>query len=596
MKPKCPASLVWVFCIFSTLPLGAQTLGDPFWKQALGGSVIGLPSVQGGSVVVVCDGGNLKAYTRTGRFLWNYYARGRLRPFVTRSREGVSYIGRTTGALIAVSRTGRELWRANLGAPLIGPVLKGWDGRIFAATEKSVFCYTAAGILLWYKRLDQSIVIAPQADQQGGLILVLANANLLQIDGFGKTRSLSLPEVPRVIVPLGGINPESGNELHAIQIPLLILFKNGEIAGYGGDYPSFPMLPDQPIAAVSRDDQVGITLRNGQVLLLSLHEGNILWIEDSIPHDLEAARKSEESEEIEEIEENEESKEIETIAEPGVLEEALMLYDERGLCILSQTGAAGFTQAGQRIWFIRIIGASALPNFSDEGLLYSGGNDWILYAYHLKNQDRSQPQSVYGPLPEGKYGIGDFVPSRPSSYTQISEAGVRSTLAFITTALKEGRVGEREQEFTTYLMEVVSSVRSNFKSSLIHPPVDFRLRSEAVQLLAWLGSAETIPFLAAQFSREPEPVVQASIAEAIGRIGVDPEGLALKAFSRRILPPAQITDEQVLEAIAAAVGALCRFSGPPLSQAGIPLLVSLASYEKPLLVRKQALQQIFSLQ
>ncbi|MDR1301410.1 MAG: PQQ-binding-like beta-propeller repeat protein [Treponema sp.] len=590
MKPKCPASWVWVFCIFSTLPLGAQTLGDPFWKQALGGSVIGVPSVQGGSVVVVCDGGNLKAYTRTGRFLWNYYARGRLRPFVTRSREGVSYIGRTTGVLIAVSRTGRELWRANLGAPLIGPVLKGWDGRIFAATEKSVSCYTAAGILLWYKRLDQPIVIAPQADQQGGLVLVLANANLLQIDGFGKTRSLSLPEVPAVIVPLGGMplhTQESGKEPPAIQIPLLILFKNGEISGYGGDYPSFPILPDQPVAAVSRDDQVGITLRNGQVLLLSLYEGHILWIADSIPHDLEAAKKSEENEEIENIE---------TSAERGVLEEALMLYDERGLCILSQTGAAGFTQAGQRIWFIRIIGASALPNFSDEGLLYSGGNDWILYAYHLENQDRSQPQPIYGPLPEGTYGIGAFVPSIPSSYTQISEAGIRSTLAFITTALKEGRVGEREQEFTTYLMEVVSSVRSNFKRSLVHPPVDFRLRSEAVQLLAWLGSAETIPFLAAQFSREPEPVVQASIAEAIGRIGVDPEGLALKAFSRRILPPAQITDEQVLEAIAAAVGALCRFSGPPLSQAGIPLLVSLASYEKPLLVRKQALQQIFSLQ
>jgi outer membrane protein assembly factor BamB len=547
--------------------------------------------VQGGSVVVVCDGGNLKAYTRTGRFLWNYYARGRLRPFVTRSREGVSYIGRTTGVLIAVSRTGRELWRANLGAPLIGPVLKGWDGRIFAATEKSVFCYTAAGTLLWYKRLDQSIVISPLADQQGGLLLVLANAQLLQIDGFGKTRSLSIPEVPAVIVPLGGTplhNQGSGKELQAIHIPLLILFKNGEIYGYGGDYPSFPLLPDQPVAAVSRDDQVGITLRNGQVLLLSLYEGNILWSAESIPNNLEAAKKSEE------IAEN--AEEIETIAEIEDIEEALMLYDERGIYMLSQAGAAGFTQTGQRMWFIRIIGASALPNFSDEGLLYSGGNDWVLYAYRLENQDLSQPQSSYGPLPEGNYGIGAFVPSYSSSYTQVSEAGVRSSLALITTALKEGRVGEQEQEFTTYLMEVVGSVRSNFKRSLTHPPIDFRLRSEAVRLLAWLGSAESIPFLAAQFSREPEPLVQVAIAEAIGRIGVDPEGLALKAFSQRILPLAQITDEQVLAAIAAAVGALCRFSGPLLSQTGIPLLVTLASYEKPPLVRKQALQQIFSLQ
>lgn len=573
---KCRSAWVWgwVLGILSVFPLRAQSPGAPLWKQALGGSVIGLPSVQGGSVVVVCDGGNLKAYTRTGKFLWNYYARGRLGPFVSRSREGTSYISRTNGVLIAVSRIGGELWRANLGAPLIGPVLKGWDGRIFATTEKKVSCYNAAGTLLWYKNLDEAIALAPVADQQGGLLLVLANGAALQIDGFGNTRSKLLPQVPAVLVPLVGppYRGSAGTGGAEITLPLLILYQNGEIQGYGGDYPSFPLLPDVPIAAVYRDDQVAITLKQGQVLLLSLHEGRILWNRESTTGTQEILEKPEE------------------------LKEARMIYDERGIYMLSQNQAAGFTPQGVRRWVIRIIGSSAPPNFSDEGLLYSGGNDWVLYAYQLEEQSPTRGQTLYGSLPEGTYGLGETIPGYALGSIPLSEAGVRNTLDLISLALREGRVGKREPAFTAYLMEVAGSVRAHLKSSILHPPVDFRQRSEAVRLLAWLGSAESIPFLAAQFSHEPEPLVQAVIAEAIGRIGVDPQGLALKAFSRRIFPPAQVMDEQTLIAIATAVGALCRFSGPPLSQVGIPLLVTLAGHENSLLVRKQALQQILSLQ
>ncbi|MDR1956286.1 MAG: PQQ-binding-like beta-propeller repeat protein [Treponema sp.] len=561
----------WVCFIGSTLSLSAQTLEVPLWKQALGGSVIGLPSVQGGSVVVVCDGGNLKAYTQSGRFLWNYYARGRLRPFVTRSREGVSYIGRTTGVLIAVSRTGRELWRVNFGYPLVGPILNGWDGRIFAAAEKKVACYTAAGTLLWYKNLDYSLVLPPQVDGRGGILLTLASGEILNLDGFGTTRSLLLPEVPALVLPLAETalpDYTPGKGALAIDLPLLILFPNGEMHLHGWDSPDFPRLPDRPVAAVSRENQAALTLRNGQVLLLSLSTGEIRWIRDSNI----------------------------TLIDPktGESGEIHMIYDERGIYMLSQAGAAGFTEEGRRMWFIQIIGASAIPNFSDEGILYSGGNDWVLYAYRLGNRTRSIPQTRYGPPPEGAYGLGS--PRSSSAVTpRLSEAGVRFNLTAIAEALKQGRVGDREKEFTAYLMAVAGSVRSNVPQSRVRPPVDFRQRIEAVRLLALLGSVESIPFLAAQFSREPEPWVQTAIAQAIGRIGRDPEGMALHAFTQALLPPAQSTDEQTLLAIASAVGSLCRFSGPPLSQIGIPLLITLAGYEKPPAVRNQALQEMRSL-
>lgn len=476
--------------------------------------------------------------------------------------------------LIAVSRTGRELWRADLGAPLVGPVLQGWDGRIFAASEKQVSCYSAGGTLLWYTRLDEAIAIAPVADRQGGLLLALANGAVLRIDGFGNTRSQVLPQVPAVLVPLAGApyRGNAGKGASGITLPMLVLYPNGEIQGYGGDYPDFPLLPELPLAAAYRDGQVAITLRQGQVLLLSLTEGRILWSRENTAGTQEILEK------------------------PGALPEARMIYNERGIYMLSQNRAAGFSPQGLRRWFVRIRGSASLPNISDEGLLYSGGNDWVLYAYQVEEAIRGTEEDRYEDRSPGTYGLGESIPGYALAAIPLSEAGVRNTLEMIRLALQEGRVGKGEPEFTAYLMEVAGSVRANLKTSLLHPPVDVRQRLQAVRLLARLGSAESIPFLAAQFSREPEPLVQAQIAQAIGRIGMDPQGLALKALSQRVFPPAQLRDEQTLLAVAQAVGALCRFSGPPLSQAGIPLLVALAGHESSLLVRKQALQELLSLQ
>jgi len=116
------------------------------WRQAVGGAVIGRPTVQAQSVVMALDGGNIKAYSSSGRPLWSFSAKGRLSPFVTRSLEGTSYICRTNGVFIAVNRVGRELWRTNIGQALAGPVVLGWDGRVFIPGAKKIVCYTRRGI------------------------------------------------------------------------------------------------------------------------------------------------------------------------------------------------------------------------------------------------------------------------------------------------------------------------------------------------------------------------------------------------------------------------------------------------------------------
>ena len=88
---------------------------------------------------------------------------------------------------------------------------------------------------------------------------------------------------------------------------------------------------------------------------------------------------------------------------------------------------------------------------------------------------------------------------------------------------------------------------------------------------------------------------RAAAAVAIGRIGVDPEGLALRAFENAVHAPNAMKDETVLTAVASATGALCRFSGPPLSDAGVRLLTILSADDKPPITRRQAQREIRSL-
>jgi outer membrane protein assembly factor BamB len=149
-------------------------------------------------------------------------------------------------------------------------------------------------------------------------------------------------------------------------------------------------------------------------------------------------------------------------------------------------------------------------------------------------------------------------------------------------------------EYVAWLMETAGSFMA-IPHIWDRPRAQTRYRVEAARLLAFIGSRETIPFLADLFNRDPEAPVRAAAVEAIGIIGVDPEGIALRAFQEALLPPNSLRDEAVLVAIARATGALCRFSGPPLSNAGTRLLTMLAGFDHRPLASRQAQLEIRSL-
>jgi hypothetical protein len=100
-------------------------------------------------VVVVCDGGFVRAFSYDGRDLWTYRIRGKLAPFVTRGPFGISWVARDEAdgpkSLIALNRVGRKVSEIRFDKPFSVPPETGLDGRIFVPFGDTVATYTFSG-------------------------------------------------------------------------------------------------------------------------------------------------------------------------------------------------------------------------------------------------------------------------------------------------------------------------------------------------------------------------------------------------------------------------------------------------------------------
>ncbi|MCL2180620.1 MAG: PQQ-binding-like beta-propeller repeat protein [Treponema sp.] len=575
---KCVFFLFTAGLIFSQSVEREQGLvtAEPFWRQALGGEVIALPHVQAQSAVVVLDGGNIRAYSTAGTPMWNYSARGRISPYVTRSREGTSYFTRTNGTLIAVNRAGRELWRRDIGQPLCARVVTGWDGRLFVPTSGRILCFTASGNLLWSKELSVPFLISPVQDRFGGIIFALENNEVHRIDPFGNINIWALTNTPAFVVPLDPQRRDDGSQL-TIPAPelqrsghrIMVIYTNGSIEILGapaGDWfiSSFSdmrssiltSLPSRPISAAGMGNNAAVLLDDGKVSMFSIEERSIIWT--GITH----------------------IREMMNLGRSAVLD-AQIIFDERGVYVLSINGATAFTHEGRRLWFSYLENAAAIPAFGNDGVLYSGGRDWILYAYRIESRVLPQRNALYGPVPDGSYGLG-----RPYAFYELdiplNETETISKVEYIGAAVNSGSLGENEPSWTSFILTQAAS----------RGPI--QLRINALNILGKIGSQETIPWLINIYNRENEPSIKSAAVKAIGDIGVDPEGTALRTFLFAILQGG-IREEQVLSAIASSTGAICRFSGPPMSGMGIRILNLLSAASQPSVVRRQAERELASL-
>jgi hypothetical protein len=143
--------IVILFSALGTTRTFAQTTvpSVPVWRGALGGVALCPPSCMDGVVVVVCEGGFVRAFSYEGRDLWTYRIRGKFAPFVTRGPDGMTWVAREEAGgsknLIALNRVGRKVSELQFDEPFTAPPEAGLDGRIFVPFGDTVVTYSFRG-------------------------------------------------------------------------------------------------------------------------------------------------------------------------------------------------------------------------------------------------------------------------------------------------------------------------------------------------------------------------------------------------------------------------------------------------------------------
>jgi hypothetical protein len=144
-------SFLFPFSLFAEAALPTP-VSAPVWRGALGGMALSQPACRDGAVVVVCEGGFVRAFSYEGRGLWTYRIRGRFAPFVTRGPDGLTWVSRDEPGgprnLIALNRVGKKILELYFDKPLSGQPKTGYDGRVFVPFADGAVVYTAAGVKL----------------------------------------------------------------------------------------------------------------------------------------------------------------------------------------------------------------------------------------------------------------------------------------------------------------------------------------------------------------------------------------------------------------------------------------------------------------
>jgi len=127
---------------------------------------------------------------------------------------------------------------------------------------------------------------------------------------------------------------------------------------------------------------------------------------------------------------------------------------------------------------VGLQGAAVVCSFSDEGILYSGGKDWVLYAYRVEQRVLAQNTALSGTAGDHRYGLATTGPS----FWADDPFGFESPLldqrlGTIAGDIEKGQVGTQERSYTAYLLEILDSSVGPRERTFPYPPHRFAVLS-----------------------------------------------------------------------------------------------------------------------
>jgi outer membrane protein assembly factor BamB len=507
----------------------------------------------------ISDSRTLYVLDSTGKAIGRRAISYRRAAFIACDPFGRAVIPEEPSLLTMINRAGQTVWTIDLGTPVsgpsaIGPPAFGPDGRLYVLAGRFLAAYAPNGSRLWRSELPHELAGTVQTGPGGGPVLLLADGSIRLWSKDGEPLWDYSTGVQRPTAQSGALQEllvAADDQAVAFALPDGRIFRldtRGQLLW------SFKTSSRPAVLALGSEDTCLVAGHDGS--LSKLGPRGLIW---------------------------------QTAPKPGFVAPgaALAVYDSRYV-LTWKGGAISYGTDGGFYRELNIRNPATAPALAPGGTVFSGGVDWILYAYRF---ERGLPEGKTAGLPGLDRQAIRQTAREEAFWTPggLSDDRVLAGLADIENSLKSGTIGGRAENAIMYAAAVaLGDFEAPFGTGAVRPgpvPRGPLPRAMACQALGTLGSPRALPVLVEVFQRDPEPVVRAAAASAVAAIGLDPGGLAQEAFARAA---SEGLDLRTAGAVINAIEGLYRSNGALDNLAGALALARLAGGNYPRDLRARA--------
>ena len=266
---------------------------------------------------------------------------------------------------------------------------------------------------------------------------------------------------------------------------------------------------------------------------------------------------------------------------------SLVAFDGRAI-VLTRSAVTSYGPDGSVYRSLTLKNAVSMPAIAPSGAVFSGGADWILYAYRFERPLLAAAGPAIAPL---DLEAIDAMAKEEAfwSVAPWSDDAAMERLYDIEKSVESGTIGMESRRAALYLSAVaLGRMDAPFGSGRAPTgpaPRGPLPRVYACGLLGRMGLTWAVPVLVEVFMGDPEPSVRAAAASAVATIGLDPEGRALGAFAEAA---GGRLDGATASAVVDAIDGLYRASGALDDRSGMLALLRIAGGDYARDIRSKA--------
>lgn len=479
------------------------------WRFVSGGRITKAPALDHrGGVYVVSADRRLYALLPSGYEKWHFDLGSRPSSAPVIGYDGSIYVGTERGHLLAVSPSGRLRWRfRTLGAaagPCLAPALSRRGTVYLPLSGGLLIALDYAGRELWRFRARAELTGSPAVAADGTVYVCSADRRLIALQESGELlweQILSEKGGTPALGP-GGLVVVAAAGLQAFSAP--------------GDF-----LWHYSIAAPTADP----VIRGDGTILAGAANGAFYALDP-------AGRK------LWDLVLGEPVRQAAAVAADG----AVFVAGERSrLFAVSADGRVEWSFAPKQ--------APGAPALADDGRLYVGAEDWILYALRGGHggpdaQVDAWPLFLHDRQHTGRSdGLRDLDSPAALALRELAAADSQALKTRAVSDIEEYIRGERYLGVHVSICEEILgrlATAGTLRRSLVHGRLvndTPALRAESCRVLGALGTDGAREVLVRVLEEDPDSFVRLAALKSLEVIGPDPRGEAMAAVARELFAP-----------------------------------------------------------